>query len=477
MARRPSSCALLLWCLLLLQAPTFAQAPGQPVALPRGEIVEKVVTLAEPGQHYALFLPADYSADRRWPVMILLDARGRGASTLELAEPGARANGWIVLSSYQSQSDVDENITLRALQALLREVGQRFAYDPKRIYLAGFSGTAKTLWTQAGPLRNVIAGLLGSSGARPPELGASMHLPPAFFGTAGTADFNFQEMRELDEALSRANATRRLAVFEGAHAWPPASVFTEAMEWFDLMAMRDGRLPRNAGWIDGRFNAEFDSARREARPLVRWRRLDQLVRDFQGMRDVSAVKADAEALRQQAEVRDALKQEARLRSDERSSSQRLDAWILRVDQRDPATGSPSEPPDKGTALRELRVASLKAMAADQADAALSASARRRLERIGVATGFYLPRRYLARGDHARAAAVLDIAVAIFPDRAVTHWQLAQARAGMGRKEQAFAALADARRLGYVDAESMKADPVWASLRQDPRWVSASAPLP
>jgi poly(3-hydroxybutyrate) depolymerase len=58
----------------------------------------------------------------------------------------------VVLSSYQSRSDTNEIGTLRALQALLGEALHRFAIDRKRIYLAGLSGTAKTLWTRTDAL-------------------------------------------------------------------------------------------------------------------------------------------------------------------------------------------------------------------------------------------------------------------------------------------------------------------------------------
>lgn len=461
-------------CLLPVLA--FAQPqPQSELPLQRGQVVAEVRTLAEPGQQYALFLPEKYDARRRWPVLVLLDARGRGEHVARLAEAAARANGWIVLGSYQSRSDTDENATLRALQAMLREAGQRYAYDPRRIYLGGFSGTAKTLWTQVGPLRNVIAGVFGNGGARPPELGALRQAPPAFFGTAGSADFNYQEMYALDEALGEAGAVHRLEIFDGPHAWPPAEVFAQALDWFDLVAMAQGRMPKDEGWIDRQMAARQADARGVPSALERWRRLEQVVRDFDGLRDVGALRQEARAMQRHPAWRAERKLEQRLRGEERAAAQRLEAWIARMGQRDATTGRlPSL--DKASALRELRVAMLRKMA-DAGDAAVAASARRRLERIGVATGFYLPLRHAATGDLAHAAALFEIATAIFADRPATWWRLAELRARMGRKDDAFAALAQARRLGFVDVESLAGEAAWNALRDDPRWPAAASPLP
>ena len=58
----------------------------------------------------------------------------------------------------------------------------------KRVYLAGMSGTAKTLWVVQPVLRDRVAGLIGSGGARPPELPALQGAPP-FFGFAGHDGF------------------------------------------------------------------------------------------------------------------------------------------------------------------------------------------------------------------------------------------------------------------------------------------------
>src|SRR6478735_9945071 len=216
---------------------------------------EPITAASDPAQQYELFKPAGYPGDRHWPVLIVLDPRGRADSALAMAQPGAAANGWLVLSAYGSRSDDREQLTMDALQALLREAGTRYAYDPKRVYLAGMSGTAKSLWVADRALQGMVAGCIGAGGARPPELGTPKAPVPAFFGLAGTKDFNYREMRALDAELARAGSTHAFAVFEGTHGWPPPEGFTRAIGWLELQAMRSGRAPKREEWIDAQLAA------------------------------------------------------------------------------------------------------------------------------------------------------------------------------------------------------------------------------
>ena len=49
--------------------------------LPRGRVIEKIVCKSAPDQSYALYLPAAYTPEKRWPVLYALDARGREGVT------------------------------------------------------------------------------------------------------------------------------------------------------------------------------------------------------------------------------------------------------------------------------------------------------------------------------------------------------------------------------------------------------------
>ena len=367
---------------------------------------DRIATAADPSQHYALFEPDDASA--RTPVLIVLDPRGRGALGRDLALDGARARGWTIVSSWQSRSDTLESVTLRALDALLQE-SARLPHDPRRVYLAGMSGTAKTLWVVAPHLRGRIAGLIGSGGGRPPELPALAADAPPWFGFAGTTDFNFQEMHDLDAALANVGTPHRLDVFDGPHGWPDASGFVDAIAWHDLVAMRAKSMPRDDAWIDRRFVDCRVEAQNTRDALDRWRVLDRCARDFGGLRDVTAVRRDADALARTPGVMRLQKEEARLRSDEARQRKRFDAWRATFSTRF-VDGREQPPPSDATTRRDLRIAGLRERATDE-DPRVAASARRQLAWMHAAAASYLPPEFRARGDEARVAALKALAEA------------------------------------------------------------------
>ena len=391
---------------LALVALSFALAAGANAQGPE-RIEARIATAADPAQQYALFVPKDAAPDA--PLLIVLDPRGRAVATRDFVIDAARARGWIVLSSWQSRSDTDEAVTLRALDALWK-ASARYPHDARRVYLAGMSGTAKTLWVVAPKLR--VAGLLGSAGGRPPELPPLARDAPAFYGFTGTSDFNHREMFALDAALAGVGTPHRLDVYPGGHGWPPVEAFADALAWFDLQAMRDGRMARDAAFIEQRFTACASAAAAGFDVLERWRLQAQCARDFDGLHDVTALREATQALDTSPEVARLRKQDATLAADERRYARRFDAWRERFGRRF-IEGVEQPPLPRNESLRQLQVATLRKRAAD-ADPRVAASAQRLLAWVHAAAAFYLPAQFDAKGDHNRAVALGDIADATEP---------------------------------------------------------------
>ena len=85
--------------------------------------------------------------------------------------------------------------------------------------------------------KNNIAGVIASS-AGYPDAKPRSSVPFALFGTAGTDDFNYLEMRQLDRRLT---SPHYVAIFSGGHTLPPDDVALEAIEWMEIQAMKSGR--------------------------------------------------------------------------------------------------------------------------------------------------------------------------------------------------------------------------------------------
>ena len=103
---------------MLLAAPAWLAAQATPpdsalarmdttthridATLPTGRVVQRITSRADTTQRYALYLPSSFTRDRQWPVLFLLDPRGRALIPLQRFQPVAERLGYIVISSYNT---------------------------------------------------------------------------------------------------------------------------------------------------------------------------------------------------------------------------------------------------------------------------------------------------------------------------------------------------------------------------------------
>jgi len=282
--------------------------------VPRGTIVDELKCAADATQTYALYVPSTYSADRPWNLLIAFHPGARGRLMVEKYVAAAEQYGYIVAGSNTSRNG-SWSVSAAAVRAMSADLGRRFAIDAERIYLTGLSGGARVAM-QVALGKNGIAGVIASS-AGYPDSQPRADVPFAVFGTAGTEDFNYIEMRLLDRKLT---SPHYLAVFNGGHTLPPDAVALEAIEWMELQAMKSGRRTRDDALVDRLFEKRQRRIAGSTHAADTVHLLDALVSDFKGLRDVSADSARARDLSKQPDVKKAL---ARERADDDAEARML----------------------------------------------------------------------------------------------------------------------------------------------------------
>ena len=149
-----------------------------------------------------------------------------------------------------------------------------------------------------------IAGVFASSAGFPEDPRESVRFP--VFGSAGTDDFNHQEMHELDRDLK---SPHRVETFDGGHAWLPVELATDGVEWMELQAMKSGLRPRDTKLIDAILAKRVARAEAQRNSLDQMREWKSIATDFQGLKDVLPYAGKAAALEHQADVKELLKAE------------------------------------------------------------------------------------------------------------------------------------------------------------------------
>lgn len=320
---------------LVLTNPAYAQD------LPKGQIVDEVKCKADESQTYALYLPSGYTPDRKWSVILAFDPRGRGRAPVVQFQQAAEKYGYIVAGSNNSRNG-PANVSQKAAKALMDDVQARFSIDPRRMYAAGQSGGARFAMDLAIGTK-VFAGLIASSAGFSHPAGNDVSLPFVVFGTAGTEDFNYLEMRTLDRQIT---SPHRVRIFKGDHTWLPPDLAVEALEWMEIQAMKAGLRDRDEALIDRAFaerKAQLASLTDKGEIYVQ---TVSLAADFNGLRDVSAYDKTVASLDKDKDVRDAVHATRIAEMNEGT----LNAEILNYsDQLD----NPAEKADCLAALREI----------------------------------------------------------------------------------------------------------------------------
>ena len=271
--------------------------------LPRGVVIDDVKCADDAAQSYSLFLPSAYRPDRVWSLLIGFHPGARGRAIVETYQAAAEQYGYIVAGSNTSRNG-PWSVSMTAVHAVSADLGQRFSIDAERLYLTGLSGGARVAMMVALG-KNNIAGVIASS-AGFPDSQPRASVPFAVFGTAGTDDFNYIEMRLLDRKLT---SPHHLAVFDGGHTLPPDAVALEALEWMELQGMKSGRRTKDEALIARLFEKRQRLITASTSPAATVHLLDALVDDFRGLRDVSVEAARAKELSKQPEVKKALARE------------------------------------------------------------------------------------------------------------------------------------------------------------------------
>ena len=234
--------------------------------------------LADPTQGYALYLPSQYSPDRAWPLLLVFDPRARGALAAERFVDAAETYGWIIAASNNSRNGAWE-VSAAALTAMTKDLLNRHRIDERRIYAAGMSGGARVA-TQIAFGTGRIAGVIAAS-AGYPDSQPRKSIPFPLYGTAGTEDFNWLEMKQLDHALK---SPHRVRIFDGGHVWLPKELAQEAIEWLELAAMRTNLRPLEKDLIAALYSKREAAAKASSGPEL-WRHIAE---DFDGLDDRAA---------------------------------------------------------------------------------------------------------------------------------------------------------------------------------------------
>jgi len=239
---------ILTLCFLFLV--NSAHLCASPQVFPRDTITDTVRCQSDAGQSYSLYLPQHYDKSKEWPVILILDPSARGKTGVSVFLEAGKKYGFILAGSNNVRNGpMEESFT--AASVLLPDLISRFNIDPKRIYVAGFSGASRFAMALAVKDRR-ISGVIGCGAGLP---GDNYYNPSAssgflYYGLVGNRDMNYLEMCDLPSLFNNhTGVIYYIRTFSGLHEWPDPELLTDAVEWLILQSMNRKVIPTDQTFI------------------------------------------------------------------------------------------------------------------------------------------------------------------------------------------------------------------------------------
>ncbi len=191
-----------------------------------------------PRGDHLLYVPEGYGAGRPAPMVVLLPGAGGDArATLELLRGPADATGSILLAPTSRDYTWDVIVggygpDVEAIDRALRETFARYAVDPARLAVGGFSDGASYALSLGIDNGDLVTDVLAFSPGFAAPAGRVGY--PRFFVSHGTRDKVLpigRCSRRIVPQLEHAGYDVRYREFEGGHAVPP-ELAREAAGWF-----------------------------------------------------------------------------------------------------------------------------------------------------------------------------------------------------------------------------------------------------
>lgn len=215
----------------------------------KGQIIDKVALKNDASQSYALYLPGNYSLEKKYSIIYAFDPHSDGRLPVNKYKELAEQYNYIIVGSNNSKNGTSWEESQIIANNLFADAGNRLSINTQRIYVLGFSGGARIANALA-ITNGSIAGAVCCGAAAP---AANSNIPRSnysFLGIVGSEDFNYTEMRKYEmSALAGHNVKHALITFDGKHEWPAKEIMDEAFWWLELNEMRKNNATKNDSLI------------------------------------------------------------------------------------------------------------------------------------------------------------------------------------------------------------------------------------
>lgn len=268
-----------------------------------GTVIDTIWSKSNSKHSYSLYVPKNYTKDKKWPVLIGLEPAARGSLPTEKYASLFEKYGIIFICSNVSRNGPMEIIN-ESFDVMYNDIFEMFNIDKKQIYTTGFSGGARACMWLAMDYYPDINSIIACGAGLAPGKTAEDKFNFNYYALSGYKDMNYLIIRELDEELTKKDVTNFFSYYNDGHFWPPVKYYEEAIQWI-LLKNKKTKTNIDTVQVKGRFNKmvfELDTIPQEDY-LQKDYQLRKIINFFDGVYDVSSFKKAKNQLNEMEEFK------------------------------------------------------------------------------------------------------------------------------------------------------------------------------
>lgn len=284
---------------LFLTLTTAFLSSAQNIVLKKGVIIDSIVVKDSISESYSLFLPSSFETSKKWPVVFVYDMQGRGKKVLRMMVTSAESNGYILAASNNVSDSLPLTKNLLISQRMFNHVFDLLPIKHQRVYTAGFSGGARLASVVPTFIKQVKGVINCGSPIANTEVLSSKNFVH-FIGIVGVKDFNYHEMIQSKKTLDLKKISNQILVFEGGHQWPPHQYISTALQYLDLVAMRNKIIPSDSVRIESIYKANLTAVNNlvaDDKPVLAYKRISDLIEIYRPLRSIDSLKGNRKVIK------------------------------------------------------------------------------------------------------------------------------------------------------------------------------------
>ena len=281
--------SLLLACFFLFLAPVV-KAQQDTLVLKKGIVLDSLQVRDSIAETFALYLPTDFDASRPWPVLFVMDMKGKGKEALSKFASAAEKHQYLLAASNNLRDTLPISDNVLIVNRLINSMFTLFPVHKERIYTAGFESGGKMASIAPIFIRR-IDGVIAVHAAFPNWEILGNQNKFQFVGVVGREDYNYHAMRRQKGVWNRLKYPNDLLMHDGK-GWPRPELLERAIERLSLFAMKKGTLKNDSSQVAASFAAEYEEFQQQLgykRELEASEQLASMLNAYKGLIDTDSL--------------------------------------------------------------------------------------------------------------------------------------------------------------------------------------------